>query len=576
MDARTHEYLHRTQGTKFDSGLLLTMASVGGTGNNDTDAQFSSAAGVIWDEDIKHTILSRANGDLLPVIYKTGASGLWRMNDSAAFPVLTTGTGRAAYNQWTGATWQQTEVTSNRWVLSHIFAIPGVNATSGYLVAVQGEAEYSSLALAQAGAQVEITDLSLTGLPFQEFKEVGTIIFRTNNGYANAVKSRVEAAGTGEDYVDWRLSDFNAAGSAAASVAWGNISGTLSNQTDLDTALDAKVEGPASATDNALARFDGTTGKLLQDGSNSTLDDNGHLALTGSSVALQMAERATAPANETARGHFWVKDEAPTQPWFTDDDVSDYRLGDTVGPASSTDNAIARFDSTTGKLLQNSADSTLGDNSNLILAGSDATVGLAQRASGPTSVSNQGYFWVKSDANVSPYFRDDNSADLPLHLSYFVITGGSRHTPQTPTATHWCGDNANSPYQDPCATDFGTGATPSVSNYYGASNHQVPVACTLKKIVLHYKAAAATMTGKFAFFQYNTVDQSSTITQTLMGSEITMAIDSASEVYHSTQGSLSQAFAAGDFVRFYSNAATNATTASIRWALLFEFDPRNI
>lgn len=29
--------------------------------------------------------------------------------------------------------------------------------------------------------------------------------------------------------------------------------------------------------------------------------------------------------------------------------------GDVVGPASSTDNAIVRFDSTTGKLIQNSA-----------------------------------------------------------------------------------------------------------------------------------------------------------------------------------------------------------------------------
>ena len=34
--------------------------------------------------------------------------------------------------------------------------------------------------------------------------------------------------------------------------------------------------------------------------------------------------------------------------------------GDVVGPASSTDNAVVRFDSTTGKLLQNSA-VTIGD-----------------------------------------------------------------------------------------------------------------------------------------------------------------------------------------------------------------------
>jgi len=43
--------------------------------------------------------------------------------------------------------------------------------------------------------------------------------------------------------------------------------------------------------------------------------------------------------------------------------------GDVVGPASSTDNAIVRYDSTTGKLLQNSA-VTIDDSGNIVTAGS--------------------------------------------------------------------------------------------------------------------------------------------------------------------------------------------------------------
>lgn len=50
----------------------------------------------------------------------------------------------------------------------------------------------------------------------------------------------------------------------AASVAWGGITGTLSAQTDLQTALDAKVSGPASAVDDDIALFDLTTGKLIK------------------------------------------------------------------------------------------------------------------------------------------------------------------------------------------------------------------------------------------------------------------------------------------------------------------------
>jgi hypothetical protein len=65
-------------------------------------------------------------------------------------------------------------------------------------------------------------------------------------------------------------------GSALGGV-WGSITGTLSSQTDLQTALNAKVAGPASATDNALVRFDATTGKLIQD-SSAILDDSANLS----------------------------------------------------------------------------------------------------------------------------------------------------------------------------------------------------------------------------------------------------------------------------------------------------------
>jgi hypothetical protein len=47
------------------------------------------------------------------------------------------------------------------------------------------------------------------------------------------------------------------------------------------------IAGPSSSTDNAIARFDGTTGKLLQNSTNATLDDSGNLTLNavGSTTA---------------------------------------------------------------------------------------------------------------------------------------------------------------------------------------------------------------------------------------------------------------------------------------------------
>lgn len=50
-------------------------------------------------------------------------------------------------------------------------------------------------------------------------------------------------------------------------------------QLSFDDIPSGDVVGPASSTDNAITRFDGTTGKLVQD-SSWTLDDNGKLALS--------------------------------------------------------------------------------------------------------------------------------------------------------------------------------------------------------------------------------------------------------------------------------------------------------
>lgn len=72
--------------------------------------------------------------------------------------------------------------------------------------------------------------------------------------------------------------------------------------------------------------------------------------------------------------------------------------GDTVGPASSTDNAIARFDSTTGKLLQNS-----------IVTLSDAGVFLGATSYVDTSSGTSNRL-VLSNA-TGPVLATDNTAD---------------------------------------------------------------------------------------------------------------------------------------------------------------------
>ena len=300
MTSDTHLYLHNTVGAAYDSGLAPAPVSVDGSGDDDDDARVPVSGGVFWDEDIEHTVPARLSTDTLFVLYRDGANGDWRMDDDAEYPVLK-GPSRAYWNEWTGATWTLTEASNNDFVLAHLFAVPGTNEDSGRIVAVMGQAEYSTLGNARAGAEVELAQLQVDGLPTPEFVALATVIFQTGNGYANAVASRVRSTDAGDDFIDWRTQP-NPGGGAVA-VAWGDITGTLTNQVDLAAAFDALVAhgsytptlsgisegatgtnegwytfvgGPDSADEGILTMWgevelNGTTGGDLPDGNNVTI-----------------------------------------------------------------------------------------------------------------------------------------------------------------------------------------------------------------------------------------------------------------------------------------------------------------
>lgn len=87
------------------------------------------------------------------------------------------------------------------------------------------------------------------------------------------------------DHTDW-----NANHTLSGSVAWGEITGPLSDQTDLQTALDAKAAGAASSSNNAIVRFDGTDGKTLQ--------DSGILITDANEMTLPLVASPATPATD--------------------------------------------------------------------------------------------------------------------------------------------------------------------------------------------------------------------------------------------------------------------------------------
>jgi len=89
--------------------------------------------------------------------------------------------------------------------------------------------------------------------------------------------------------------------SAISNVPAGNLAATdvQGALNELQTDIDTRVVGPASAVDNRVARFDGTTGKLIQN-SVVTLDDSGNI----SGIANLTATDINATASLTASAVF--------------------------------------------------------------------------------------------------------------------------------------------------------------------------------------------------------------------------------------------------------------------------------
>jgi hypothetical protein len=89
--------------------------------------------------------------------------------------------------------------------------------------------------------------------------------------------------------------------SAGTGISYDNTTGVITNSSP---SLGGDVVGPASATDNAITRFDLTTGKLIQN-SIVTIDDNGNIANTNS-INFDITP-STVPTTESSM--YWDADK---------------------------------------------------------------------------------------------------------------------------------------------------------------------------------------------------------------------------------------------------------------------------
>lgn len=200
MDSATHVNIHLTEGTKWVApGLGLAEFTIG-NGNLDAHAQFGYESGEILDEDLFHTVIGQSSPAQIPIFYLSGSNS-WRKITATNFPLTTIGTGRVAYNLYSGSTWSLVEVNDNNFVLYHYFAI---NCQYNKFIGIPGQGQYATRNEAELAAYNEIYNLYLGGLPFAEFLPIGTVIFQTKNSYTNIVNAKVVSLSDGSNWIDWR------------------------------------------------------------------------------------------------------------------------------------------------------------------------------------------------------------------------------------------------------------------------------------------------------------------------------------------------------------------------------------
>jgi hypothetical protein len=130
----------------------------------------------------------------------------------------------------------------------------------------------------------------------------------------------------------------------------------------------------------------------------------------------------TLPVDNGTNGQLLQTDGNGNLSWYTNTST-----GDVVGPASSTDNAVARFDGTTGKLIQNSA-VTIADTTGDITGGKyngmtvSTTTGTLTIANGKTLATDNSVTFVGTDGSTVSYGTGGTIAYTANNLSVFAST----------------------------------------------------------------------------------------------------------------------------------------------------------
>jgi hypothetical protein len=183
-----HYNLHFSRGCQYISGYDLT----GYTLTTDTDAGVTYAIGdgIIADEDIRFASSAVADGGPYVIFYRSGAAGEWLWTATDTFPFKNGGT-YPQRNEYTGATWQLTEVGDavGRYVNYFVCATTAVTPAGASAFLIPGQTDHASLSSARAES---IQSLSLGTLPFEEITPIWRVTLLCRSTLGGTYNCRIE------------------------------------------------------------------------------------------------------------------------------------------------------------------------------------------------------------------------------------------------------------------------------------------------------------------------------------------------------------------------------------------------